>query len=446
MVQFALDDAKLSRFHLKTALFGNGGHLCDGYILGIIVPALPIFAATRPVSPLMSGFLGAAALIGVFLGSSIFGYFTDRLGRRRMFVMDLAVFVVLSLAQIAVTDVAVLLVLRILLGIAVGADYTIAATLVAEFAPRKHRAVLLALGPAMWTVGYVLAILVGTAMTGLGDDGWRWILATSAVPALVLLILRRNTPESPRWLAQAGRGDEALAILRKHVSPDATLADLEEADSDPSGSPNAVRELFTKHRKRLAFASLFWFCQVVPYFAVFTFLPDILTALKIEAGFWQTAAVNAFLLIGGIVGIVTIGRFGRRPYTIVSFALLTATTFLIGIWQDAPAAFIIAMFALFALVSSAMSALDTVYPTELFETENRATATGFCVAFSRIGAAIGTLLLPVGIVALGVHGVTLITAVVALVGLLVSVAWAPETAHLTLAQASAGAPAVADAA
>ncbi|MDT2007470.1 MFS transporter [Rhodococcus opacus] len=361
----ALDDAKLSRFHLKTALYGNGGHLCDGYILGAIVPALPLFAESHPISPLMSGLIGASALIGVFLGSLMFGWFTDKIGRRRMFVIDLALFVVLSLAQIAVTDAVMLLALRVLLGIAVGADYTIATTLVAEFAPRKQRATLLAMGPAMWTVGYVLAIVVGTAIAGVGgDNAWRWILATSAVPALVLLVLRRKTPESPRWLAQNGRTDEALAILRKHVSPTATLADLAEEEEPTTGS---LGEVFAKHhRKRLVFCCLFWFCQVVPYFAVFTFLPTILDSLHIESGFWQTTSVNLFLLIGGVVGMVTISKIGRRPYTLISFALLAASTLAIGLWQDAPAGYVIALFALFALVSSAMSALDTVYPSELF--------------------------------------------------------------------------------
>ncbi|RQO46110.1 MFS transporter [Rhodococcus sp. KBW08] len=435
-----MDDAKLSRFHLKTTLYGNGGHLVDGYILGIIVPALPLFAKMHEITPLMSGLLGASALIGVFLGSLIFGRLTDLIGRRRMFVIDLALFVILSVAQLAVTGAITLLILRILLGIAVGADYTIATTLVAEFAPKKQRATLLAMGPAMWTVGYVAAIMVGTGIANLaGDDSWRWILATSAIPALVLIVLRRKTPESPRWLAQNGRPDEALAILREHVSPTATLADL--ADEDDRESNSSWADVFApQHRKRLAFCCLFWFCQVVPYFAVFTFLPTILDSFNIASGFWQTTSVNLFLLVGGVIGVLTIGRIGRRPYTLISFTLLAGSTLAIGLWQNAPAAYVISLFAIFALVSSAMSALDTVYPSELFPTNVRATATGICVSFSRIGAAVGTLLLPVGIAHYGAHGVTLVAAAIASLGLLISIAWAPETAKLTLAQAAGEAP------
>jgi putative MFS transporter len=432
-----LDDAKLSRFHVKTAAFGTAGQFCDGYILGIIAPALPVFARTHEVSPVMAGLLGASALVGLFVGSLVFGWLTDRIGRRRMFVFDLLAFVLLSLAQLAVTDSLWLLVLRFLLGIAVGADYSIAPTLVAEFAPRRYRAALLAAGPAMWTIGYVLAFAVGAAMASMGDDSWRWMLATSAIPAAALLLMRVSTPESPRWLIRNGRADEALAILRKHVKPDAQLSDL---DEEPEGQAR-LRDVFAiAHRRRLAFACLFWFCQVVPYFAVFTFLPDIFGALTVASGFWQTMVVNLFLLIGGLLGIVTIDLVRRRTYTLTSFTLLLLSTLAIGLWHNASATYVIVCIALFALVSSALAALDTVYPSEMFPTSIRATATGICVAFSRIGAAIGTFLLPIGMSAYGVHTVTLIAAGIVAAGLWISAIWAPETRGLTLTAAGANPP------
>jgi putative MFS transporter len=385
----------------------------------------------------MAGLLGASALVGLFVGSLVFGWLTDRVGRRRMFVFDLLAFVLLSLAQLAVTDSLWLLVLRFLLGIAVGADYSIAPTLVAEFAPRRYRAALLAAGPAMWTIGYVLAFAVGAAMASMGDDSWRWMLATSAIPAAALLLMRVSTPESPRWLIRNGRADEALAILRKHVKPDAQLSDL---DEEPEGQAR-LRDVFAiAHRRRLAFACLFWFCQVVPYFAVFTFLPDIFGALTVASGFWQTMVVNLFLLIGGLLGIVTIDLVRRRTYTLTSFTLLLLSTLAIGLWRNASATYVIVCIALFALVSSALAALDTVYPSEMFPTSIRATATGICVAFSRIGAAIGTFLLPIGMSAYGVHTVTLIAAGIVAAGLWISAIWAPETRGLTLTAAGANPP------
>lgn len=136
----AIDEAGFSRFHLKVTAYSAGGMFCDGYMLGIVAPALAAYGRQHEVSALWSGLIGASALIGLFLGSIAFGWLTDRVGRQTMYLADLLIFVVGSLAQALVTDVAWLFALRLLLGVAIGADYAISPTLLAEFAPRRHRA------------------------------------------------------------------------------------------------------------------------------------------------------------------------------------------------------------------------------------------------------------------------------------------------------------------
>jgi putative MFS transporter len=436
-----LDEAKLSKFHIRTAIAGAGGQFCDGFVLGIIAPALPLFATTREVSPLMSGLLGASALIGLFLGASFFGWLTDKIGRRKLFIADMVAIVLLSVAQIGVESAAALFAIRLLLGIAVGADYAVGPTVVAEFSPRKYRAALLASGPAVWTAGYVASFVVGSAMANASPESWRWMLVAGAVPAVVLVFIRLGIPESPRWLVEKGRMDEALAVIRKHIEPNAMMADVVQASLSNQTKAKGKRiQLLLEpfHRRRLAFVCLFWFCQVVPYFAVFTFLPSILESLSTGSSFTQTLTVNVFLLIGGILGVYAIGQVGRRPYALISFAVLVLSTAGLGLWANAPLWYIVICFAFFALVSSAMSSLDIVYPTELFPTEIRGTALGIAVAFSRIGAAVGTFLLPIGMDSWGIQSVTLIAAAIAGVGLFACLAWAPETRGLSLA-ASAGA-------
>lgn len=442
MASSLLDEAKLSKFHIRTAVAGSGGQFCDGFVLGIIAPALPLFAATREISPLMSGLLGASALIGLFLGASFFGWLSDKIGRRKLFIADMIAIVVLSLVQVGVESAAALFVIRLLLGIAVGADYAVGPTVIAEFSPKKYRAALLASGPAVWTIGYVASFVVGSAMADASPDSWRWMLVSGAVPAIVLVFIRLGIPESPRWLVEKGRLDEALAVIRKHIDPNATMADITQAglfSPTKAKKEKPLRLLFEPfHRRRLAFVCLFWFCQVVPYFAVFTFLPSILESLSTGSSFTQTLTVNVFLLIGGALGVYAIGRVGRRPYALVSFTVLVLSTAGLGLWAAAPLWYIVICFALFALVSSAMSSLDIVYPTELFPTEIRGTAMGIAVAFSRIGAAVGTFLLPIGMDTWGVQSVTLITAAIAGVGFFACLAWAPETRGLTLTASARG--------
>lgn len=442
MASSLLDEAKLSKFHIRTAVAGSAGQFCDGFVLGIIAPALPLFATTREVSPLWTGLLGASALIGLFIGASFFGWLTDKIGRKKLFIGDMVAIVVLSLAQLGVESAAMLFVIRLLLGIAVGADYAVGPTVIAEFSPKKYRAALLASGPAIWTVGYVASFILGSLMADTSADSWRWMLVSGAAPAIVLVFLRLGIPESPRWLMEKGRFDEALAVIRKHIEPVATMADIlaEERSGRKNDTGQSPFRLLMQpfHFRRLGFVCLFWFCQVVPYFAVFTFLPTILEKLSTGSSFTQTLTVDIFLLIGGALGVYAISRVGRRPYATASFSVLVLSTAGLGLWGDAPLWYVVACFALFALVSSAMSSLDIVYPTELFPTEIRGTAMGIAVAVSRIGAAIGTFLLPIGMDSWGVHIVTLITAAVAAVGLLACVLWAPETRGLTLTAAAGG--------
>lgn len=261
MASSLLDEAKLSKFHIRTAVAGSGGQFCDGFVLGIIAPALPLFAATQEVSPLMNGLLGASALIGLFLGASIFGWLTDKIGRRKLFIADMIAIAVLSVLQVGVESAVALFVIRLLLGIAVGADYAVGPTVIAEFSPKKYRAALLASGPAVWTVGYVASFVVGSAMADASPDSWRWMLVSGAVPAIVLVFIRLGIPESPRWLVEKGRLDEALAVIRKHIDPNATMADITRAGlSSPTKAKKEkpLRLLFEPfHRRRLAFVCLF---------------------------------------------------------------------------------------------------------------------------------------------------------------------------------------------
>lgn len=429
-----IDNSKLSKFHVKTTIAGSAGQFCDGYLLGIIAPALPLFMSQHPMSATMVGFIGASTLIGVFLGAILFGRLTDKYGRRKLFILDLVLIILLSLMHFAVIDAISLLILRLLIGIAIGGDYAISPTLIAEFSPAKQRAILVSFGPTMWTLGYVAAFFAGAGLANLGEEGWKLMLASSAIPAFFVLFLRLSTPESPRWLASQGRYDEALTILQKYVNPNATLKDIE---GDKAVVSSSMAEVFSKrYRKRVMFMSVMWICQVIPYFAVFTFLPTILQNLALGNPTYETLLINVFLLIGSILGLYIVNKLSRRTFTILSFVFLTLSTLGISLSSGASITFIIICFSVFALVSAASAVLDVVYPTELFPTEIRATATGVCVSASRIGAAIGTFLMPIGMMYWGTNAIIMIAALICAIGLLVSIFYAPETRGLSLTEAA----------
>jgi len=428
-----IDEAPLNSFHLRVVAYTTGGYFVDGYILGMIGIALALLAPQLGLGAVWSGLIGASALAGIFIGGLIFGWVTDRVGRQTMYVADLIVFVTASVLQFFVEGPLALFVLRLIMGIAIGADYAIGSALLSEFLPRRQRGGLLACLNAIWTVGFVAAYVAGYFMQDLGPEAWRWMLASSAVPAGIVLALRLGTPESPRWLLSKGRVEEARQVVKDYIHPDADIEDL----VAEQGNETSYRKLFSRGlRKRTAFAGLFWFCQVVPYFAIFTFLPTVLEGLGVEGEFSSEVLLNLFLFGGAIVGVVVMDMMPRRTFTIGSFAVLAVLGAALGLFPQAPVPVILVLFSVFAFVIAAAADLESVYPAEIFPTEVRASGTGIAAAISRIGAAIGTFLLPTSVAQFGTGPTMLGATAVLVLGLVLSVAWAPETRHVSLSEAS----------
>ena len=423
------DDVPLSRFHVRVAVSGTGGQFSDGFVLGIIGIVLASATAALKLSPLWVGLLGAATLAGLFLGAILTGPIADRFGRRGIFRWDMLVFAALSAVQFFVADGVQLFVLRLLLGIVLGADYVVSKSLVTEHSPKKVRGRLMSVLAIAWAAGYVAAYLIGFLLSGLGHDSWRWMLLASAVPALIVLGFRLGVPESPLWLLQHGRAQEAAAVVRQHAGPHAVLP-----AAAASAHRGGMRILFTpKYRKRTAVGALFYACQVIPYFALGTFSPQVMHALGVAGTLAAGAVYNIFLLVGAILGMVIIDRISRRAFLIGSFLL--AAVLLLGLVLLSPISPIlaVALFAAFALVLSAAANLEFVYPPELFPTEVRASGVGVATAASRFGSAASTFLLPLVVSGFGI-GTALTSCVAVLaIGAWVTWAWAPETRRESLA-------------
>ncbi|TLS47751.1 MFS transporter [Streptomyces montanus] len=436
-----LDDAPLSRFHKKLALYSSGGPFLDGYVLSIIGVAMVQITPQLKLSDSAQGLIGASALIGIFLGAFVGGWLTDRFGRQLLYTIDLIAIIVCSVAQFWATDPVWLFVLRLLIGMAVGADYPIATSLLAEFTPRRYRGPLLGGLVVMWFVGAAVAYIVGELLLAVGDDGWRWMLASAALPATIIVLLRHGTPESPRWLANKGRTEEAGAVLKQVYGPDTTIADLpDEAEERENVDLKAIMR--SGYGGRMLYISVFWTCSIIPLFAIYAFGPKILDALQLEGGLANIgeAMITVMFLIGCVIALLCVNRMGRRPLVIHSFIWSGLALLLLGIFPDAPSGVIMTLFALYAVIIGGTQILQWVYPNELFPTEVRGSAVGLASSASRIGAAVGTYLVPLALTGWGVGGTMLAAAAISLIGAVVSVLWAPETRGMALHEAAALTP------
>jgi putative MFS transporter len=430
-----VDDAPLSGFHKRLALFASGGPFLDGYILSIIGVALVQITPQLGLSGTAEGLVGASALIGIFLGAFVGGWLTDKFGRQLLFTIDLIAIIVFSVAQFFVDGAFMLIVMRLLIGMAVGADYPIATSLLAEFSPRKWRGPLLGAFVCMWFVGAAVAYIVGQFLLEL-DEGWRWMLASAALPALVIVLLRLGTPESPRWLLKQGREDEANEVLQKVYGPGATVADLPEEVHENLNVGVLIR---SGYGKRMAFITIFWTCSIVPLFAVYAFGPKILGALGLtgDLGNYGSAFITVMFCLGCVASLFLVDRIGRRPLIIHSFVWAGLALLVLGIFPGASASIILLFFAAYAILIGGTQILQWIYPNELFPTEVRGSAVGLASSLSRIGAAIGTYLVPEALEHLGIGTTMIIAAAITLIGAAVSVAWAPETRGRTLGECAA---------
>jgi putative MFS transporter len=423
------DRGMLRRMTWAAAL-GEG---LDGFDLGIIAVVLPLITQELGMSPAWSGLVAASTLIGIFFGSPVVGWLSDRIGRRTLFTIDIACFVVLGLLQAVVTEPWQLFVVRFLLGVAVGAEYSLGSSLLSEFAPSVGRGRRVAGMLVTWYVGYLISVVVAYAMVDLFGASWRWVLATSVVPALICVVARLGLPESPRWLMGRGRVDEARAVADRYLGGEAYFREEEVEGEHGRVTAGGVRKLFAPGmRGRTIFVCVFFAANVAPYFAIFTFAPEVFTALGVTNEAASTILANTIAAIGAVVGMLTIERVGRRTQLITPYWIMAVALLIVGLWSSAPAGVVVACFAAFAFFNALQGNLTAVYPVEVFPTELRSTGVGVSVAFSRIGAASGTFLLPIGIESLGIGPCMLIAAGICLVGGVVSQVMAPETTGLSL--------------
>ncbi|WP_030179969.1 MFS transporter [Streptomyces sp. NRRL S-813] len=439
----AIDEAPLSRFHRKLTWACAGGPFLDGYLLSIIGVALVGMSNELHLSTGDESLIGAAALVGIFVGGLFFGAVTDKLGREAMYTIDLAVLVGGSILSVFATETWQFVALRFLLGMAIGADYPIATSLLAEWVPNRHRGRLLGVLILAWYVGAAAAYVIGYTMAEIGGSGtWRWMLASGAVLSAVILLLRIGTPESPLWLVNKGRTADAQKSIQKALGRTIPIQQLVAAASEEQSAEHSrFRDLFQGvYLRRTLFCGIFYMCQITPMFALYTFGPAILGSFGLgegNSGNLGSALISVVFVLGCVPALRMVDRIGRRPVIVWSFALMVVPLAVLGGGSALPIAVVVTCFCAYALFSGGPTVLEWTYPNELFPTGIRATAGGVATSISRIGAAAGTYLLPISLDRLGIGTTMLIGAGITLMGWVVSFLWAEETRGRTLAETSA---------
>src|SRR5437763_3520153 len=209
----ALDNSSLSGFHFKALLTSGMGFFTDAYDLFIIGVALAILKPLWHLNSLEVSLLGSTSLIAAALGALIFGRLADYVGRRAIYGHTLIVLAIGAVASALAPNLLWLLIFRFILGLGIGGDYPLSATLMSEYANRRDRGKLITMVFSMQGLGLIVGPLVAIILLASGinhDLTWRIMLGLGAVPALGTFYLRRQIAETPRF-ALAMQGDVAGA-------------------------------------------------------------------------------------------------------------------------------------------------------------------------------------------------------------------------------------------
>lgn len=417
-------EAPYSKFHKMLYLCAALGQIACGFALGIAGTAVTEGKADLGLNTFWVGLLGAGTLIGL-AGSLVVGNLADKIGRSKLVLLDMAFFTVFSIAQFFTSSVAVIMALRILIGLCIAVDYTVGSTIISEWFDPETAPGYLSKFLIYWTFGYVLSFFAGLVMSNLHVD-YHIIFASSAVTGAIAAIARivLGIPESPSWLASVGRVEEANKLVAEKLGSEYKVIAEEKKEEEKV----SVAELFgSKYRRNTLVGGMFYACQVFPYFGVGIFLPILIGQLNMGDANTSSIIYDVFCMAGAFVGTWLCAKLSRRKFLTSTFfgAAIALVVMIIG--QNISIIITVIAFAAYALIMSIAVVMEWPYPPELFDDRVRGTGVGIVVAFSRIGAALGTFLLPILMDSIGGTGTLIVCAAVLVLGGVVCQLFAPET-------------------
>jgi putative MFS transporter len=403
-----LDRLPFTRKHGKV-LAGSGiGWALDAMDVGLISFIMAALIQQWGLSQTEASWLGSIGFVGMALGASLGGLLADKIGRRSVFALTLLVYGLATGASALAGGLAVLLVLRFIVGLGLGAELPVASTLVSEFAPARIRGRVVVILEAFWAVGWLMAALVAYFVVPLSDDGWRWAFALGLVPALYAVVIRRGLPESVRFLESSGRQDEAERVVREFEEsagvshPPRTergaapvVPDLLVRDEAPAERPG-LADLFGRAlRRRTTALWLTWFGVNFAYYGAFIWIPSLLYAegFTLVRSFQFTLIITLAQLPGYALAAVLIEVWGRRA-TLATFLAASAVSAVLFGQAQGETMLLVTGCALSMANLGAWGALYAVTP-EVYPTGVRATGAGWAAAFGRIASIIAPLLVPV---------------------------------------------------
>lgn len=441
-----LERLKIGRFHRRFVALVSLGGWFDLYDLFMVAYLGAALQESHFLTLHQFSLLVAAGFLGMFLGTVFFGLASDRIGRRSAFVVMLLIYSAFTLAGALAPNAEWLILTRFLAGVGIGAEIVVIDTYVTELVPSGVRGRFVAITQVVGFTSVPAAALLSRVLipTHFLMDGWRWVMVIGSAGGLLAWYFRLRLPESPRWLAERGRGEEAeriLAELQAESDVQEEEPTAEDRIADSFGPPRlsvwmALAELWRPpYGKRTAMLVVFQALQTIGFYGFANWAPTFLLkrGVPLLSSLDYTLLIALVAPLGPLLAAFTSDRLERK-WTIAAMALLIGLFGLgFAFWREP--ALIVLSGALLTLCNNCFSANFHAYQSELYPTRIRATGVGFTYSWSRLSAALTSLLIG----ALLVYGVSAVFALLAAAMFMVAVviaALGPRTNGVLLEELS----------
>lgn len=390
-VQDAIDEIGYGSFQRRLLGVCGVTWAADAAEILLIGFALPSIQEEFGLGTVSGGLLAAVTFLGMLVGAVVWGSLADRIGRRLGFMVTVAIFAVFGLASAFAPNPTWLLILRGLTGFGLGGALPLDFSVYTEYLPSHNRGRHLVLLESFWALGTIAA--AGLAWLLVPTLGWRPLLATSALAGLLVLWIRRRIPESPRYLAAAGRTAEASAVIARVAADNGQPMHAEIRPPEPSRPVAALRALFVPQLRRSTIMLwIAWFCISLGYYGVFIWLPTVFVRQGFDV--LETYAFTFLLALAQLPGYFSaawlVDSWGRRSTITAYLTVSAAATFLFALAPSTP---------LLLSAGAVMSAFSLgawgglyAYTPELYPTIIRGTGFGYASGLTRVAGTLAPIM------------------------------------------------------
>ena len=399
----------LSKYVIIISIIAAMGGLLFGYDTAVIAGAIGSIQTIFDLSPALTGWAASSAIWGCMIGVIFAGFLSDKFGRKKVLILSAILFFISAVGSSIPNNLTQFVLARLIGGVGVGIASMLSPMYISEIAPAKIRGTLVTLYQLAIVIGINLVYYINLQIASSGDAqwnldiGWRIMLASEVIPALLFFIMLFFIPESPRWLASKGKIDSAKAIIEKINGQNKSAELLNEIQDSFKEEKGSILILFTSGLRMAIVVGVFlaFFSQITGINAIIYYAPEIFKNIGFgaDSAMFQTVIIGTVNTIFTFVAIAFIDKYGRRTLLLWGISGMIICLGGVGLMfhfelSSGPwlLLFILGFIASFAM---SLGPIPWVLISEIFPTKFRGVAMSISILMVWIGVVLITQLTPI---------------------------------------------------